>query len=78
MPKRPSVLTWIIAFKAFKAIILTAVGVALLTLRHVDPVAVVFRFALAFHLPLTSRVLDRLLTSLSRLTFTRASSTAPA
>ena len=76
MRTRPSVLSWIIAFKAFKAIILTAVGVALLTLRHADPMAVVIRLALAFHLPLTSRLLDRLLTSLSRLTLTRETALA--
>ena len=71
MRNRPSALTWIIAFKAFKTIILTAVGVALLTMRHADPVAVLVHLALAFHLPLTSRLFDRLLSSLSDLTLPR-------
>ncbi len=71
MRNRPSALTWIIAFKAFKTIILTAVGVALLAMRHADPVAVLVHLALAFHLPLTSRLFDRLLSSLSDLTLPR-------
>ena len=58
MRNRPSVLTWIIAFKAVKTTILTAVGVGLLTARHADPVDVLLRLALAFHLPLTSRLLN--------------------
>ena len=68
MRNRASVLTWIIAFKTFKTITLTAAGVALLTVRHADPVEVLLRLALAFHLPLTSRLFDRLLTSISHLT----------
>ena len=60
MRNRPSVLTWIIAFKAVKTTILTAVGVGLLTVRDADPVDVLLRLALAFHLPLTSRLLNRL------------------
>jgi hypothetical protein len=71
MRNRASVLTWIIAFKAFKAITLTAVGIALLTVRHIDPVDVLLRLALAIHLPLTSRLFDRLLTSVSNLTITK-------
>jgi uncharacterized membrane protein (DUF2068 family) len=68
MRNRPSVLTWIIAFKAFKTTTLTAVGVALLTVRHADPVNILLRLALTVHLPLTSRLFDRLLTSVSHLT----------
>ena len=68
MRNRPSVLTWIIAFKVVKTTILTAVGVGVLTVRHADPVDVLLRLALAFHLPLTSRLLNRLLSSVSNLT----------
>jgi uncharacterized membrane protein (DUF2068 family) len=76
MRNRSSVLTWIIAFKAFKTITLTAVGIALVTVRHADPVDVLLRLALALHLPLTSRLLNRLLTSVSNLTITRETALA--
>ena len=51
-------LPWIIAFKAFKSVTLTALAIVLLTTRHADPVDVLMRFALAVHLPLTSRLFD--------------------
>lgn len=38
MGRRVSPLTWIIAFKAFKTVTLTGLGIALLTTRHDDPV----------------------------------------
>jgi len=53
-----SLLPWIIAFKAFKSVTLTALAIVLLTTRHADPVDVLMRFALAVHLPLTSRLFD--------------------
>jgi uncharacterized membrane protein (DUF2068 family) len=59
--RRPSPLAWIIAFKAFKAITLAALGVILLTTRHDDPADVLTRAATAIHLPLTSRLFDRAL-----------------
>jgi uncharacterized membrane protein (DUF2068 family) len=58
---RTSALTAIIAFKAFKTITLTALGVILLATRHDDPADLLTRAALAIHLPLTSRVFDRAL-----------------
>src|ERR1700677_4675992 len=76
MRKRSSVLTWIIAFKAFKAITLTAVGISLLIVRHANPADVLLRLALAIHLPLSSRLLDRLLTSVTNLTITRETALA--
>jgi uncharacterized membrane protein (DUF2068 family) len=76
MRNRPSVLTWIIAFKAVKTTILAAVGVGLLTVRHADPVDVLLRLALAFHLPLTSRLLTRLLSSVSNLTLPKETALA--
>jgi len=60
--RRPSsLLAWIIGFKAFKAIILMALGIALLATRHDDPVDLLMRAALAVQLPLTSRLFDRAL-----------------
>jgi uncharacterized membrane protein (DUF2068 family) len=56
-----SLLAWIIAFKAFKAITLMALGIALLATRHGDPVDLLMRGALAIHLPLTSTLFDRAL-----------------
>lgn len=64
-------LAWIIAFKAFKALTLTALGVALLSTRDADPVNLFMRLAaLALHVPLTSRLLDRVLAFLADLTMT--------
>jgi uncharacterized membrane protein (DUF2068 family) len=58
--RRPSsLLSWIIAFKAFKATTLMALGIALLATRHDDPVDLLMRGALAIHLPLTSTLFDR-------------------
>jgi uncharacterized membrane protein (DUF2068 family) len=74
--RRLSALSWIIAFKACKALTLTALGVALLTTRHADPVDLVMRFALAVHLPLTSRLLDRVLTFLTNLTVSQQTALA--
>jgi len=76
MQKRPSVLTWIIAFKAVKTAILTAGGIALLSFRRTDPVDVVVRLALDLHVPLTSRLLNRLLALVSNLTVSRQTALA--
>jgi uncharacterized membrane protein (DUF2068 family) len=76
MQKRPSVLTWIIAFKAVKTAILTVGGIALLSFRRTDPVDVVVRLALDLHVPLTSRLLNRLLASVSDLTVSRQTALA--
>ena len=56
--RRWSPLAWIIAFKAFKAVALTALGVVLLATRHEDPVDVLTRLALAVHIPLSSELFD--------------------
>jgi len=63
-----SLLPWIVAFKALKAILLTALGVAALSTIHRDPVDVVVRVALAVHLPVTSRLFDRAVTLALRAT----------
>jgi uncharacterized membrane protein (DUF2068 family) len=54
-------LPWIVAFKAVKTILLIALGGALLLAIHRDPVDVVVQLAQAVHLPLTSRLFDRML-----------------
>jgi len=71
-----SLLPWIVAFKAVKAITLTALGIALLALRHSDPLDVAMRAAMTFHLPLTSRLLARAVAYLSTLTIRRETALA--
>jgi hypothetical protein len=66
--RRPGLLVWIIAFKAMKSVVLTALGIALVTTRHSDPVALVMRLALPLHLPASSRLLGRAIAALSTLT----------
>ena len=68
---RSSGLFWIVAFKALKAVTLTGLGVALLATRHSDPVDLFVRVAVAVHLPITSRLLERALAFLSDLTIPR-------
>src|SRR5947209_7337192 len=74
--RRSGVLFWIIAFKGVKAIALSVLGIGLLATRHSDPVAVAIRFALAIHLPLTSRLLDRAIALLSTLTVSKQTTLA--
>jgi uncharacterized membrane protein (DUF2068 family) len=69
-------LGWIIAFKAFKSLTLTALGVTLLATRHADPVDLLTRLALAVHLPLTSRLLDRVLSFMLNLTVAKQTALA--
>jgi uncharacterized membrane protein (DUF2068 family) len=76
MHRRSGLLPVIIAFKAFKAVTLTALGVALLAARHSDPVDFLIRAALAIHLPLTSRLFERALALLANLTITRETALA--
>jgi uncharacterized membrane protein (DUF2068 family) len=63
-----SLLPWIIAFKAFKATTLTAVGITLLATRQSNPVDLLIRLALAVHLPLSSELFGRALTFATRMT----------
>jgi uncharacterized membrane protein (DUF2068 family) len=63
-----SLLPWIVAFKAFKAALLTALGVAALSAIHRDPVDLVVQIAQAVHLPATSRLFDRGITLALRAT----------
>jgi uncharacterized membrane protein (DUF2068 family) len=69
--RRGGLLPWIIAFKAFKAVTLTALGITLVAARHGDPVHVLMRLAVAVHLPLTSRLFQWLMQSARNLTITK-------
>jgi uncharacterized membrane protein (DUF2068 family) len=71
MGGRGSALAWIVAFKAFKAVTLLALGITLLATRHDDPVGLLTRLALAVHLPLSSRLFDRALSLALNLTVAR-------
>jgi len=66
--RRASLLPWIVAFKAVKATLLTALGISLLLAVHRDPVDLVLQLATAVHLPLTSDLFDRLVTLAVRTT----------
>jgi hypothetical protein len=62
---------WIVAFKAFKAFTLTALGVTLLVVRRSDPVDLLMRIALTVHLRVTSRLFERALMFATNLTVTK-------
>jgi uncharacterized membrane protein (DUF2068 family) len=66
--RQPSLLPWIVAFKAVKATILATLGATLLVAVHLDPIDFVVQIAMAVHLPLTSRLVDRALTLAFRAT----------
>src|SRR5262249_30255055 len=71
-----TLLPWIVAFKAFKTVMLIALGITLLTTRRANASDVLVRFALALHLPLTSRVFNRALVFASHLTAPRQTALA--
>jgi uncharacterized membrane protein (DUF2068 family) len=75
-PPRDGLLLWIIAFKAFKAVTLTALGISLLAARHADPTQVLVRLANAVHLPLTSRLFERLAQTVGSITTTKETALA--
>jgi len=68
MRSRASLLPWIIAFKAVKAALLTAMGLALIFSIRGDPTDLIVRAAQTVHLPLTSRLFDRALNAALRAT----------
>jgi uncharacterized membrane protein (DUF2068 family) len=74
--RRKGLLPWIIAFKAFKAVTLTTLGFALLATRRSDPIDLLIRAAIAIHLPVTSRLFERVLALLANLTVTRQTALA--
>jgi uncharacterized membrane protein (DUF2068 family) len=73
---RRSLLPWVIAFKAFKTITLTALATALLATQHDDPVDILMRLALAVHLPFTSELFNRALIAASQLTVAKQTALA--
>ena len=64
----PTLLPWIIGFKAVKSLLLLAFGITLLATLGQDPVGLVLNVAYAIHLPGTSAVLDRALRLAMRTT----------
>jgi uncharacterized membrane protein (DUF2068 family) len=56
-----SILPWIVAFKATKSTLLTVLGVGLLFSLRRDPVDLVWQITNAVHLPVTSRLFERVL-----------------
>ena len=75
-PRRGGLLPWIIAFKGFKAVTLTALGITIVAAPHRDPVQALMRLATAVHLPLTSRLFVGLLQSAGSLTITNETAIA--
>ncbi|HKF69315.1 MAG TPA: DUF2127 domain-containing protein [Vicinamibacterales bacterium] len=71
MKRRLFILQLIVAFKAFKATLLTLLGVGLLVSSRHDPVTTALSFARIVHLPVTSRLFDRLMTLAFNATPTR-------
>jgi uncharacterized membrane protein (DUF2068 family) len=62
MTQRPAILDLIVAFKALKTTLLALLGVGLLVTSRHDPVWTAMSIARAVHLPVTSRLFDRLMT----------------
>jgi uncharacterized membrane protein (DUF2068 family) len=69
--QKSALLSWIVAFKVLKSTLLTALGVVIFRYSHRDPVSVLWHFALAIHLPVTSRLFDRALRIATGLTVRR-------
>jgi uncharacterized membrane protein (DUF2068 family) len=61
MNHRGALLPWIVAFKAVKSALLVALGCVALLSLHRDPTDLLWQIAGAVHLPVTSRIFDRLL-----------------
>ena len=74
--RRDGLLSWIIAFKAFKAVALTSLGIALVAAHRSDPVELVVRLAIVVHVPLTSRLFQRFAQSAGNLTPTKETALA--
>jgi len=76
MHRHDGLVPWIIAFKAFKSIALTALGVAFVAARRSDPALVLMSVADALHVPLTSHLFQRLLQSAGSLTIKKETALA--
>jgi|SRR5579864_902271 len=66
-----SLLPGIIGLKAVEAALLVGLGTTLFLTRHADPSDLMVRFALAVHLPVTSRVFNEVLELTANLTVRR-------
>jgi uncharacterized membrane protein (DUF2068 family) len=69
--RRDAVLLWIVAFKAFKTATLATLGVLLLATRRADPTDLILQSAMTLHLPVTSHVMQRVLTFAANLSVQR-------
>jgi uncharacterized membrane protein (DUF2068 family) len=74
--RNATLLPWIVAFKAFKTVTLISLGIALLATRAEGAVGLLIQLALATHLPLTSRLFNRVLVFTSNLTTTKQTALA--
>jgi len=68
---RPSLLPAIIGLKAVEAALLVGLGITLFATRYADPAELLVRFALAVHLPVTSRLFNETLALTTDLTVRR-------
>jgi uncharacterized membrane protein (DUF2068 family) len=75
-PITGGLLPWIIAFKAVKAVTLTALGIALLVTRRSDPLETAIHAVMTLHLPLSSRLVTRVLAFVANLTIRRQTALA--
>jgi uncharacterized membrane protein (DUF2068 family) len=66
--RTPAALWWIVAFKILKAGSLVALGATLLVTRHMPPETLLTQAALALHLPLASRIVQRAMEAATSLT----------
>jgi uncharacterized membrane protein (DUF2068 family) len=71
MHSRDWLLKWIIAFKVLKTTSLAALGVTLLATRHKDPTNFLINTAMTLHVPITSHLLQRMLSFVANLTVQR-------
>jgi uncharacterized membrane protein (DUF2068 family) len=71
MHSRDWLLKWIIAFKVLKTTSLAALGVTLLATRHKDPTDFLINTAMTLHVPITSHLLQRMLSFVANLTVQR-------
>jgi uncharacterized membrane protein (DUF2068 family) len=71
MHSKDALLEWIIAFKAFKTVTLTALGIMLLATRRADPTDFLTNAAMTLHLPITSHLMQRVLNAAANLSLHR-------
>lgn len=69
--QKSTMLSWIVAFKVVKAGLLTALGIVIFRYAGRDPVNLLWRLAMAIHLPSTSHLFERGLILATGLTMRR-------